>query len=207
MLKLADNPPMTPPEVASLTQYAGRWWVAHTKARFEKALAFDLLERGIGYFLPLSLHVKLSGGRKRHVMMPLFSSYVFFNGEDEARYATISTGRVCQVIEVKDQTRMVRQLAALEQALKASARLDPYPTVAIGRRCRVAGGRFEGITGTVVSYGRTFGHEQTAKLVLEIGLLGQGASMEIDADLLEPIDEESSVMNTPRPVYQARKAG
>lgn len=176
---------MIPPEVASVTQLTGRWWVAHTKARFEKVLAFDLLERGVGYFLPLSHRVKISGQRKRHLMLPLFSSYVFFNGDDETRYGVISTGRVCQVIEVKDQRRMSRQLADLEKALRVSGRLDPYPTTAIGRKCRVIAGQFEGITGTVVSFG------PKAKFVLEIGLLGQGASVEIDADLLEPVEDEN----------------
>ena len=183
MLKLCENPPMTPPEVGSLTDLAGTWWVAHTKARFEKALAFDLLERGIGYFLPLSLRIKISGGRKRQVMLPVFSSYVFFCGDTDDRYAAISTGRLCQVIEVKDQAGMIRQLSAVERALRGSARLDPYPHPVIGQRCRVSSGPFEGLEGTVVSQSRL------ARLVLEVGILGQGASMEVDVDLLEPMDE------------------
>jgi hypothetical protein len=76
-------------------------------------------------------------------------------------------------------------LSAVERALRGSVRLDPYPHPVIGQRCRVSSGPFEGIEGTVVSQSRL------ARLVLEVGILGQGASMEVDADLLEPVDEKS----------------
>src|SRR5207244_3646835 len=36
MLKLSDNPPVRPPGAESMASFAGEWWVAHTKARFEK---------------------------------------------------------------------------------------------------------------------------------------------------------------------------
>ena len=183
MLKLSDNPPLTPPEFASVTQMPGRWWVAHTKARFEKAFAFDMLERGIAYFLPLTLRVRISGGRKRHVMHPVFPSYVFVNGDDEARFNALSTGRLCQMIEVKDQLTFTRELASIEKALKGAARLDPYPHAVTGMRCRVIAGPFMGIEGTVVN------RSGLARIVLEVGILGQGASMEIDADLLESCEQ------------------
>jgi len=75
MLRWQDNPPALPPSVEMPAQLAGRWAVAHTKPRHEKALAHDLLARGVGYFLPMVESVRFSGGRKRRVLKPLFSSY------------------------------------------------------------------------------------------------------------------------------------
>src|SRR5688500_18328930 len=83
MLKLADNPPVLSPWVARLRDLAGRWWVAHTKARFEKAFAWDLVNLGIGHFLPMVDRVRISGGKRRHAKIPLFSSYVFICGNSE----------------------------------------------------------------------------------------------------------------------------
>jgi len=60
MLRLSDNPAILTPEVQSVTELSGTWWVAHTKARFEKAFAWDMLSHGIGYFLPM--RVKMYGG-------------------------------------------------------------------------------------------------------------------------------------------------
>jgi transcription antitermination factor NusG len=182
MLKLEDNPPMLPPGAASVSQLPGCWWVAHTKARFEKAFAWDLLHHGIGYFLPLLQRVRMSGGRKRHVMSPLFTSYVFFCGSDADRYTAMTTNRLCNALAVPDQAKFVGEISAIERALAGQAVLDPYPFLAVGRRCRVAAGPFQGLEGTVIQRGKL------ARLVLEVSMLGQGASMEVDADLLEPAD-------------------
>jgi transcription antitermination factor NusG len=181
MLKLCDNPPMLYPEVQGVTQLTGPWWVAHTRARFEKAFAWDLLYRGIGYFLPLLKRLIISGGRRRQVMAPLFSSYVFFCGTDEDRYAAMTTNRLCQTIRIADQERFVAQIAAIEKALAGRVSLDPYPFAAVGERCRIKAGPFQGTEGIVIH------RSKSARFVLEVGILGQGASMEVDADLLEPV--------------------
>jgi transcription antitermination factor NusG len=182
MLKLADNPPILPPNVTSLRALRGQWWIAHTKARFEKAFAFDMLRRDTGYFLPLIERVKMSGGKKRRVMQPLFPSYVFFCGDAQDRYAALATNRLCRVIETIDQEGLLRELSGLELALTRKAVLDPYPFAVVGRRCRVREGPFEGIEGVVIE------RDGPARLVLQVKMLGQGASMEIDADLLEPVE-------------------
>lgn len=182
MLKLADNPPILTPQVETLADLEGHWWVAHTKARHEKALAWDLLRRGIAHFLPMRERVTFSGGRKRRVIIPLFTSYLFFCGNENDRYKAMTTHRICQTLDAFDQARLIDELAAIESALAGKADLEPYPQPAVGRRCRVTAGPFEGLEGVVVQRARR------ARLVLQVGLLGQGAAMEIEADLLEPID-------------------
>jgi len=182
MLKLSENPPMVTPAARSVTDITGHWWVAHTKARNEKAFAWDLYRRNIGYFLPLVERVTMSGGRKRHVLMPLFPSYVFFCGSEDDRYGAMTTNRICQTLNVDNQTGLITELSAIEKALLGHAQLDLYPFAVEGQRCRVVGGPFQGLEGTVVR------RKAIARLVLEVGILGQGASLEIDADLIQPVD-------------------
>jgi transcription antitermination factor NusG len=182
MLKLSDNPPMLHPSVASVRDLAGRWWVAHTRARFEKAFAWDLLRRKIGYYLPLLERVRISSGKKRRVLMPIFPSYVFFCGDEDSRQAALTTNRICQAIYVGNQEQMIDELSAIEKALAGKAELDPYPFAAEGRCCRVKAGPFQGLEGVVVH------RANVTRLVLQVSILGQGAAMEIDADLLEGID-------------------
>ena len=79
MLKITEEPPMIPPGLSSIADLSGQWWIAHTKSRFEKAFARDLLCRGIGYFLPLIQRVKVIGGKKRQTSLPLFPSRIFHN--------------------------------------------------------------------------------------------------------------------------------
>jgi transcription antitermination factor NusG len=199
MLTFSDNPPALSPLLDDISDAADPWWVGHTKARFEKAFAADLLGQNIAYFLPMLERSRVSGGRRRRVMLPLFPSYVFFAGGVEARYRAVATGRLCQAIAVADQARLRAELATVQRALKGKAPLDPYPHAAVGRRCRVTGGPFRGLEGTVVRWdGRT-------RIVLEVGILGRGAAMEIDADLLEPADDRAAV-NGAREIRSAVRA-
>ena len=181
MLALQDNPPMMPATAQSLRELPGRWWVAHTKSRCEKVFAWDLSRRPMGFFLPMIERVTFSGGRKRFAMAPLFPSYVFCCGTDEDRHAALTTNRICQLIEVRDQAPLVAQLEQIRLALAGNVRLDAYPYAAIGHRCRISAGPFAGFEGVVVD------NSKTARFVLELTILGQGAAIEIDADLLEPV--------------------
>ncbi|HEY1628291.1 MAG TPA: transcription termination/antitermination NusG family protein, partial [Tepidisphaeraceae bacterium] len=99
----------------SVQNFTGTWFVAHTKARNEKAFAWDLLHQQIQYFLPMSQRITFSGGRKRRVLSPIFSSYVFFCGDVHSRQAALATDRLCQVIAVNDQTKLRDDLSAIER--------------------------------------------------------------------------------------------
>ncbi|MGH7214430.1 MAG: transcription termination/antitermination NusG family protein [Tepidisphaeraceae bacterium] len=183
MLSLAENPTMLPQGVSTLTDLKGQWWVAHTKARAEKAFAWDLASRGVAYFLPMLERVRFSGGRKRHLLMPMFSSYVFFCGDRDARYQALTTNRLCQVIEVTEQTRFVDELHGIERALFGNAELEIYPHATLGKRCRFISGPFVGVEGVVVQRG------ELNRVVLQISVLGQGVSLNVHPDMLVAIDE------------------
>jgi transcription termination/antitermination protein NusG len=182
MLKLADNPPVLFPAVGSVRELSGTWWVAHTKSRNEKAFAWDMLSRQIPYYLPMIRRTIFSGGRRRAGLVPLFPSYVFLSGDEHARYAALKTDRVCTVIEVPDQRQILDELAAIERVLFGEAQLDPCPFAIVGNRVRIARGPFRGIVGRVVR------RDNVTRLVLEISILGRGAEMDIDADLLEAVE-------------------
>ena len=180
MLKLSENPAILTPDVESVRNLTGTWWAAYTKPRFEKALAWDLYGRGIGYFLPMREKVIFSGGRKRRVMVPLFMSYLFFCGTEQDRYTALSTNRICQTIDVGNQEGLVAELANIERALITKAIIDNYPRLPRGSRCRIASGPMTGIEGVIICR-----EDAKARMVLEVTIHGQGAVLEIDADLLE----------------------
>lgn len=86
---------MLPPGVDSVRDLSGMWWVAHTKARFEKAFACDLLAHDIDYFIPMVNRVRVTSGKKRRSLLPLFASYLFFCGTDKDHYTAMTTNRLC----------------------------------------------------------------------------------------------------------------
>jgi transcription antitermination factor NusG len=185
MLSLSENPPiLAGPMARTVLDLQGRWWIGHTKSRFEKTLAHKLLQQQVGYFLPLLPRVTVAGGKKRRSLIPMFPSYVFFCGTPEDRVTALSTKCLCRVLEVPEQETFVRELVAIERAMAHASELEPYPFAAVGRRCRVIGGSFEGVEGIVVA------HKKRARIVLQVSMLRCGASLEVDADLLEPVDGE-----------------
>jgi len=191
VLKLTDNPPMCTPDVASLADLAGTWWAAYTKARFEKAFAWDLLSRGIGYFLPMREKVGYWGNRKRRLLIPLFTSYVFFCGDPTDRYNALATNRLSHVIDVGNQAALVRELSAVEKALAGGLVIDHYPQLAVGRWARIISGPLMGTEGTVIER-----KDNKARVVLAITALGQGALIEVDIDVVEAVNGNSGIRET-----------
>jgi len=182
LLKVSENPPIAWPEVESVRELTGEWWVVHTKSRNEKALAHDLIRRKISYFLPMSWHVRRRSRRTIRSLLPLFSGYLFFCGRENDRTEVLRTDRVANLITVKDQEKLLKELLQIEQALRAGAPLVPHKYVRAGQKCRVIAGPLLGLEGVVVTT------KGATRLVLQVDMLGQAASVEIDIDMIETVD-------------------
>lgn len=154
----------------------------HTKARQEKAVARHLDAAGCTYDLPLVERVTLTRGRKHRSEVPLFSGYVFLKGEKQHAYDAVATKRVCNIIEVKDQKGLEDELNRIHEAIKSGLPIEEFPRIAVGTLCRVMKGPLQGVEGVVVEEARR------TCLVLHVEILGRGAAVEIERDLLEAID-------------------
>lgn len=186
MLKASENPPIAWPEEISIRDFTGLWWVAHTKSRNEKALAQDLVQKNISYFLPMSWKVRQQRGRKTRTLLPLFSGYIFFCGNEAQRVEVLRTNRVANLIEVQSQQKFIDELVQIEQVLQTGATLEPHKYVKTGQRCRVIAGPLANLVGIAIQI------RGTTRLVLQIDMLGQAASVDIDTDMIEIIDEPES---------------
>ena len=158
------------------------WIVLWTKARQEKAVARFLGALGTRFYLPLIQRKSIARGRKFTSNVPLFPGYVFLHGTLEHAYSAIATKRVCQLIEVPDQDGFIREISEIQKALEMTGSLELYPFAVVGRRCRIARGPFMGLEGVISNrLGAT-------RLVMQVGILGRGAALEIDIDLIEPLN-------------------
>lgn len=182
MLKVSENPPVVWPEAESISEFTGQWWVVHTKSRNEKALAHDLIGRKISYFLPMSWKVRRKSRRTTRSLLPLFSGYLFFCGWENDRLEVLRTDRVANLIEVKDQQKLIRELQQIEQALRSGVPVTPHKYLKEGQKCRVVAGPLMGLEGVVTKA------RGATRLLLQVDMLGQAASVEIDVDMIEPIE-------------------
>ena len=169
------------PADVAFASASGEWMVLWTKPRQEKAVGRFLRAQETFFYLPLIERVSFARGRKFVSMVPLFPGYVFMAGELENAYSAISTKRVCQILQVPDQSQFVQEIEQVRRALACGGSFELYPFAVVGRRCRVVRGPFEGIEGVITE------RLGPARLVLQVAILGQGAALEIDTDLLEPV--------------------
>jgi transcription antitermination factor NusG len=131
----------------------------------------------------MSWKVRRIRGRTIRSLLPLFGGYLFFCGEERQRVEVLRTNRVANLINVNDQERLVEELSQIEQALGAGAQLSPHKYIKAGQRCRVIGGALVGLVGIVMKT------KNAMRLLLQIDMLGQAASVEIDVDMIEPIED------------------
>lgn len=159
----------------------GRWWVAHTRPRNEKALASDLRDVGVYCYLPLQER-RTRSSRTRRISrseIPVFPSYLFFNATEEQRHRALKTRRVANLLAVRRQDELVRQLRQIHQALLGGVSLRWHPELKIGDWARVVDGPLMGVEGVVVR------RMSRVRLVLNVTMLGQSVSVEVSDAAIE----------------------
>jgi transcription antitermination factor NusG len=179
---LLENPPGTAIESPLEEVATRRWWVAYNKPRQEKLLARHLLDFGVPFYLPLIPKDNLIRGRRVRSYVPVFSSYVFMFCCGNERVLALKTNRIIHVLPVDDQAELQHDLMQLKRLIESNAPLTAEKRLAPGKRVRVRRGPFEGMEGTVII------RRGSCRLLIALNFLQQGASMEIDDFLLEPLD-------------------
>lgn len=149
----------------------------------EKALAWDLLDAGIDYFLPLARLTRTYGRHRQEVVLPLFPGYLFCAcASVEQLYTVKDTRRIANMVGVTDQTMLRNELEQIRLALNTPHQVDLFPGIKTGRRCRVIAGSLKGLEGVVIT------RRDVSRIYLDVSMLNQSAVLEIDALLVEPLE-------------------
>jgi len=183
MSKPDETPTDEQVAVPPVESFAGNWYVLHTKARNEKAVAEDLEMLRIQHFLPLVRYRRVHGGRVRRVSIPLFPGYVFLCGDEEDRLAALRTRRVANVLHVPDQARLRDDLRQILRIVESVHPVDLYPRIRKGARCRVLRGSLAGLEGVVLR------RKGPWSVYVGVHFLGQSAELEIDPGDLMILDD------------------
>lgn len=158
-----------------------RWQVVYTKARQEKALARELLQYRVPFYLPLISKETVSRGRRIASHVPLFAGYVFLLANEDERLQAMQTNRISRILHVDDPNSLVHDLRQIRQLIESGAPLTVESRLVPGDRVRVKHGPFRELEGTVLQRrGKT-------RLLVAVNFLQQGASVEVDDFYLEPI--------------------
>lgn len=179
-----DDPSASPASAAVPEVREGRWWVAHTRPRTEKALAADLSRIDVFHYLPLRERVTRSRatGRASRSQVPVFSSYLFFVATEEQRYLAMRTNRIVNTLRVPNQAQLVAELRHIHTVLATGTPFLRRSQLKVGSWVRVVAGPLMGVEGVVASRRSPF------RIVINVEILGQSVTVEADADAVEPID-------------------
>jgi transcriptional antiterminator RfaH len=127
------------------------WWCLHTKPRQEKAVARELRNAGVAYYLPQARKESHTPqGRRIESVVPLFPSYMFLKGREQDRLVALRGNRLVTILDVADQEALARDLQQVHTMIKSGLLVTGEPTVPIGATVRVLNGPLRGLTGKVI---------------------------------------------------------
>jgi transcription antitermination factor NusG len=113
---------------------------------------------------------------------PLFPGYVFLYGSEQERVRSLMTNRISRVLTIEDPAALLYDLRQLRQLIASNAPLTVESRLVPGNRVRVRRGPLAGLEGTVLTRrGKT-------RLLVSVDFIQQGASVEVDDFVLEPLD-------------------
>ena len=159
------------------------WWCLHTKPRQEKAAARHFLKGGVTFYLPQIIQEsRTPGGRKVRSRLPLFTSYIFLQGDHHDRVEALRTDCLTTVLEVSNQPQLVHDLRQIHRILNSGLEVLPEPSYPIGTRVRIVSGPLVGLEGVVV---RRSGKD---RFVAIVSFLSRGATLELSDWQVEPVE-------------------
>jgi transcription antitermination factor NusG len=161
------------------------WYALYTKHQHEKAVARNLICKGFEIFLPLYAAARNWKDRVKLLSLPLFPCYVFLRGDLGRRLDIITTPGIHALVSNGGQPAAIpaAELDGIRQAVVSGARVQPHPFLKCGDWIRVRCGPLAGMRGILVRKKNVY------RLVLSIEMLGKAAAVEIDAVLVERLNE------------------
>jgi transcription antitermination factor NusG len=165
--------------------FAPKWYALYTRSRFEKKMLGDLTDRRIEVFLPMREVISRWKDRKKRIWIPLFPGYIFVNHVDtpENRFRILNIPGAVRFVGFEGRANPIpdEQIQYVRKFLEASISIDPYPYMQVGSRVEVIAGPLKGIRGILVEKRGRF------RFVIQVDLIRQAVSAEIDASDVRPI--------------------
>ncbi|TXD56699.1 UpxY family transcription antiterminator [Polaribacter sp. IC066] len=145
------------------------WYALHTNSRAEKQVHERLQKQGYESFLPLITTVKQWSDRKKKVVVPLISSYVFMQGTAKDLLAVVKVQGVVAVLKHLGKPAIVQEveinnLKILTKNSEGTKKVDAFKLANL-TNVEVIAGPFIGLKG---SYIETSGMH---KVVVQVDVL------------------------------------
>lgn len=176
----------------TFTAPTAAWYAIYTRHQHEKSVSQILARKGFETFLPLYSASHRWKDRTKVVSLPLFPSYVFFNGDSSRRLDILSTPGIYDIISFSNQPAPIpaKEIEDLRRVVESGIPIDPHPFIRCGETVRVKSGPFAGVEGNLVR------KKNICRLVLSVEILGRAAVVEIESSAVERIKQSRTDRNS-----------
>ena len=159
------------------------WYALRTRSRHEKRVWAQLESRAVEVFLPLIGRRSRWKDRTIQVQWPLFPGYCFARFSWQERLRVLTAHGVVEVLGANGQAISVpdHEIEAVRRLVTCTLPVDPHPSLEPGMAVEIRRGPLQGIRGILIR------KERRARLVVSVGLIRQGASVQIDAEDVVPV--------------------
>jgi transcription termination/antitermination protein NusG len=161
---------------------AAAWFAVWTRARHEAMVRQQLEGRGVEAFLPTVTRWSHWKDRKKRVDWPLFPGYCFARIDPAESLRVLSCTGVVSLVSFEGRPAPIgdHEIASVRTLVDSDLRFDPCPFVQEGDPVEVVRGPLRSVVGRLVRKGAH------ARLVISVGLIGQGVMVDVEAGDVRP---------------------
>jgi transcriptional antiterminator NusG len=163
----------------------GKWFVLHTRSRFENVVNDGLTKKSIEVFLPKILVRSKRRDRKKMIRIPVFPGYLFVKSDmnPNEHIEIVKTIGVVRFIGTKDGPVPVSEetIESLKIMVNSEGPVTTGNRLVKGDKVMVVNGPFAGVIGTFVNY------RGKGRIVINVVALGQTAAVDVDESDIEPM--------------------
>src|SRR5690242_14660411 len=118
------------------------WYALHTRHQHENKVATMLVSKGVNTLLPLYETARPWKDRRKILLQPLFSCYVFVQGGVERPLPILSTPGVLGFVQFGRGPVPVpeSEIEGIRRLVNGEVPVEPHPFVKCGNRVRVTSG-------------------------------------------------------------------
>lgn len=160
------------------------WYAIQTRSRHEKAVATQLVGRGVTTFLPVVNERRHWSDRCKAVQLPLFPGYAFvrIGHSVEERINVLRVDGVVSFVGSHGEGIPIPDVQIEDiRRLLMSVRCSSHPFLKIGQRVRIRGGYLDGIEGILVA------RNGNRNLVISVEPIQRSIAVSIDGFDIVPL--------------------
>lgn len=169
------------------TNLPRKWYVLHTRSRFENVVDDALYRKSLESFLPKIQVQSKRKDRKKVIRVPLFPGYLFIktNLDPYEHLEILKTVGAVRLIGSREGPIAVpdERVESLKIMVNADMPIATGSRFKKGHRIIVIDGPFAGVTGIFLR------HKGKGRVVVYIEVLGQFAAVDVDEDQIEILPE------------------